>query len=119
MKHAMVRRQAGENLQAIRAAEDIAKAEAVSKGRDKPKPVNTRHTTDAVNDLIGKPPKLVPVRRRHPIDGDTDAIEDLRRQIDKLVGAAASIPNVPANLLTIIRDMARHPWSRLEGGAVS
>ncbi len=98
--------------QAIRAAEDMAKAEAISKGRDKPKAVNTKHTAAAVNKLIGKPPEFVPVRRKPTPGPHFIACEGIRKQIFDLADAIADIPTVPNDIRAVIVKLVKHDWCR-------
>lgn len=101
--------------QAIEAASELVKAESSLKGYDKPRPVNVRHTTAAVDEIIGPAPKptaKVAVRREPPPDADTVAVEGFRRQIAELADAAAIIGDgIPPDVRTIIHALTRHRWS--------
>ena len=98
--------------QAIEAARELVEVESKRKGYDKPKPVNKRHTTAAVDEIIGPVPKYVPVKRKPSPDADTAAIEGFRQQIAELADAAAIIgAGIPPDVRTIVHALTRHRWS--------
>ncbi len=98
--------------QAVQAAAELTKAESNHKGLDKPKPVNKRHTSAAVDEIIGPAPKHTPVRRRPSPDPDTAVCEGVREQISDLAAAAAAVTTIPADVRMMIAELAKHPWSR-------
>lgn len=98
--------------QAVEAANEPVKAEAVRQDRAKPRPVSHKHTSAAVDEIIGPAPKHVPVTRKPPPDADAMAIEGIRQQISELAAAAAIIGDgIPPDVRTIIHALTRHRWS--------
>lgn len=98
--------------QALEAANELAKAEAVRNERKKPKPVSHRQTTAAVDSIIGPVVKQVPVTRKPSPNADAMAIEDFRLRVAELADAAAIIGDgIPPDVRTIIHALTRHPWS--------
>lgn len=101
--------------QAVESAKVLAATEAQERGLDKPKPVNKRHTSTAVDSIIGpveleKPVKRA-VRRRSVDTADEIAVEAIRQQIAELAEAVAVVASVPAELRALVLKVAKHYWS--------
>ncbi len=104
-----------ENIpKALQDATELAEADARLEGRTKPRPVKSKHTAAAVDEILGPVVTHTPVKRKPSPDARAIEIDGVRRRIEELAAVTAAIlgDDIPAHIRARIVALAEQGWCR-------